>query len=466
MIQVTARTAIRVRSLTSICFPIASPKTWNYFKRPCLATYDSRTRNHTNFRHLASVSASTSFSSPEDRPLNGITVVSLEQAIAAPFCTRQLADLGARVIKVERPGTGDFCRHYDTRVDGMCSHFVWTNRNKESVALDLKKSEDLEVVFRLLEKADVLVQNLAPGSAARMGLSHEALKEKHPSLIVCDISGYGQDGPYRDKKAYDLLIQSEAGVLSVTGTKAEPVKVGISVADIAAGMYAYTNILSAIIQRSKTGKGRVIDISMLESMAEWMGFPMYYAYNGAPRPSPNGASHASIYPYGPFEVANGQAVMLGVQNEREWANFCNRVLELPGLSSDERFMTNSLRVQNSELLKSIIHKRFSTMTATEVTEKLDGAAIANAQVNQLKDVWHHPQLRARGRWTELMTPSGPVPAMIPPGCESVKEARMEAIPEVGAHNDTILAELGMGKSGPTMSSDRRVFDSRTVAMSA
>ncbi|KAF4963141.1 hypothetical protein FSARC_8817 [Fusarium sarcochroum] len=450
------RAAIRARTLTStrIPSPNSLAKSWPYLKRPSPYTKGTRVLAHANHRCLASVSASQSFS-PKDRPLDGITVVSLEQAIAAPFCTRQLADLGARVIKVERPGTGDFCRHYDTRVDGMCSHFVWVNRNKESLALDLKIRKDLEVLFRLIEKADVLVQNLAPGAAARMGLSYEALKENHPSLIVCDISGYGQNGPYRDKKAYDLLVQSEAGMLSVTGTKTEPAKVGISVADIAAAMYAYSNILSAIIQRSKTGKGRAIDISMLESMVEWMGFPMYYAYNGAPGPSPNGASHASIYPYGPFEVANGESVMLGIQNEREWVSFCHKVLLTPNLSSDERFITNSLRVQNSTLLKSIIHETFSKMTTVEVTERLEEAAIANAKVNQLKDVWDHPQLQARERWAELMTPGGPVPAMVPPGWENGKEARMDAVPEIGAHNESILAELGMDNFGSSISSDKR-----------
>lgn len=403
--------------------------------------------NPTRCRHFASVTAPTPPSGGgSGRPLDGITVVSLEQAIAGPYCTRQLADLGARVIKVERPGTGDFARHYDTRVNGLSSHFVWTNRNKESLALDLKKPDDLRVLLRLLEKADVLVQNLAPGAAARMGLSHEALKEKHPSLIVCDISGYGQDGPYRDKKAYDLLIQSEAGMLAVTGTETEPAKVGISVADIAAGMYAYSNILSALFHRTKTGLGRRIDISMLESMAEWMGFPMYYAYNGAPRPLPNGAAHASIYPYGPFETGHGESVMLGIQNEREWANFCSQVLGKPDLSSDQRFITNALRVENKAELGAIIREVFSTLTAAEAIERLDAAAIANAKVNELSDVWAHPQLRARSRWAELSTPNGPVQALIPPGSKEGDTARMDPVPALGAHNEAILAELGLGKA--------------------
>ncbi|KAL4785612.1 CoA-transferase family III domain-containing protein [Aspergillus varians] len=378
-------------------------------------------------------------------PLAGITVVSLEQAIAAPFCTRQLADLGARVIKVERPGVGDFARQYDTRVNGLASHFVWTNRSKESLALDVKKPEDHDVLMRLLSKADVLVQNLAPGASARLGLSFQALKEKHPSLIVCDISGYGQDGPYRDKKAYDLLVQSEAGMLSVTGTGKEPAKVGISIADIASGMYAYSSILAAILQRSKTNQGSHIDISMLESMVEWMGFPMYYAFNGAPGPVPAGASHASIYPYGPFETADG-SVMLGIQNEREWANFCTLVLSQPDLATDVRFSNNSLRVQNRNALKDIICSSFADISAEEAARRLDKAAIANATVNNMQGVWEHAQLHARGRWTEVQTPEGPVPALLPPGFSSEKggfRARMDAVPKVGEHNEAILIELGI-----------------------
>ncbi|KAL4771140.1 CoA-transferase family III domain-containing protein [Aspergillus nidulans var. acristatus] len=377
-------------------------------------------------------------------PLAGITVVSLEQAIAAPFCTRQLADMGARVIKIERPGVGDFARGYDTRVNGLASHFVWTNRSKESLALDVKNSEDHDVLMRLVSKADVLVQNLAPGASARLGLSFETLKEEHPSLIVCDISGYGQDGPYRDKKAYDLLVQSEAGMLSVTGTGKEPAKVGISIADIASGMYAYSNILAALMQRFKTGRGSHIDISMLESMVEWMGFPMYYAFNGAPGPVPAGASHASIYPYGPFETGNG-SVMLGIQNEREWAKFCTLVLSQPDLTTDTRFSNNSLRVQNRDALKEIIHKSFANITAEEATRRLDEAAIANANVNDMQGVWEHVQLRARNRWTEVKTPGSTVPALLPPGFSPRGgfRPRMDAVPEVGEHNESILAELGI-----------------------
>ena len=381
-------------------------------------------------------------------PLAGVTVVSLEQAIAAPFCTRQLADLGARVIKVERPGVGDFARQYDTRVSGLASHFVWTNRSKESLALDLKDEKDHAVLMKLLGKADVLVQNLAPGASTRLGLSHENLKKNHPSLIVCDISGYGQNGPYMKKKAYDLLIQSEAGLLSVTGTGKEPTKVGISIADIAAGMYAYTNILSALLQRGKDGLGCQIDISMLESMVEWMGFPMYYAFEGAPGPVPAGASHAAIYPYGPFETGDGQSVMLGIQNEREWQNFCTGVLSQPDLATDSRFSSNSLRVQNRDVLKATIHNVFSNFTADETITRLEEASIANASVNDMQNVWEHAQLKARDRWTQVQTPAGVVPALLPPGLTKSSDrggcgAQMGPIPKVGEHNEAILAELGL-----------------------
>ena len=337
------------------------------------------------------------------RPLDGVTVVSLEQAIAAPFCTRQLADLGARVIKVERPGKGDFARDYDQRVNGLCSHFVWVNRSKESLALDLKNAEDLAVLKQLLGRVDVLVQNLAPGATDRLGLSYDALSEIHPRLIVCDISGYGSNGPYRNKKAYDLLIQSEAGFLSVTGTKDQPAKAGNSIADIAAGMYAYSNIMAALIQRGKTGRGCRLDVSMLESMVEWMGFPLYYCYNDAPPPARAGASHASIYPYGPFETGDGRSVMLGIQNEREWAIFCQKVLEKSELTTDSRFSSTAQRSLNRDALKDIIVRVFSAFTADDVVARLDVAGIANAKVNDMRGVWNHPQLQARGCWTEVDT---------------------------------------------------------------
>lgn len=376
-------------------------------------------------------------------PLEGITVVSLEQAIAAPFCTRQLADMGARVIKVERPGVGDFARAYDNRVNGMASHFVWTNRSKESLALDLKQPKDLKILQALLARSDVLVQNLAPGASARLGLSYEALKDTNPGLIVCDISGYGSDGPYRDKKAYDLLVQSEAGLLSVTGTKDEPAKAGISIADIAAGMYAYSNILCALLRRGKTGEGCRIDISMLESMAEWMSFPMYYAFNGQSAPVRAGAAHAAIYPYGPFETGGGGSVMLGIQNEREWAKLCSEVLADAALASDDRFVTNTLRSQNRKELRRIICDRFAGMPVEEVVERLDRAGIANAKVNDMAGLWDHEQLRARGRWTDVNTPAGRIPALLPPGAQSKDNARMGEVPAVGQHNESILAELGI-----------------------
>ena len=376
------------------------------------------------------------------RPLDGITVVSLEHAVAAPFCTRQLADLGARVIKVERPGSGDFARGYDQRVKGQSSHFTWLNRNKESLALDVKHPQAKAALLQLLRTADVLVQNLAPGAAARMGLSYEALKAHNPKLIVCDISGYGADGPYRDKKAYDLLIQSEAGFLSVTGTPETPSKSGISVADIAAGMYAYTNILSALLLRGKTGEGSHIDVSMLEAMGEWMGYPMYYAYDGAPPPPRTGASHASIYPYGPFLAGDGGTVMLGLQNEREWKLFCDMVLLQPALAADPRFDSSARRNEHRGELRELILSVFGTLTAAQVIARLDEARIANARMNTMAGVWEHPQLQARGRLQQVQSPQGPIAALLPPGAHSSFDYRMDPIPGVGEHTDAILRALG------------------------
>jgi itaconate CoA-transferase len=376
------------------------------------------------------------------RPLDGITVVALEHAIAAPYCTRQLADLGARVIKIERPGVGDFARGYDERVRGMASHFVWTNRSKESVALDLKQPQAREVLRRLLAKADVLVQNLAPGAAARLGLGFDELHEDHPQLIVCDISGYGNDGPYRDKKAYDLLIQSESGFLSVTGTPGEPSKAGCSIADISAGMVAYGQILAALLQRGKTGQGAHIDVSMLESMVEWMGYPMYYAFDGQPPPPRAGASHATIYPYGPFPAGDGKQVMLGLQNEREWKAFCDTCLEQPDLATDPRFDANSKRSAARAELYAIIVERFSHLSAQQVIERLEAAQIANAHVNEMADVYTHPQLRARQRWVEVESPQGLLPALLPPGSSSAYEPKMDGVPALGQHTKAVLGELG------------------------
>jgi len=377
------------------------------------------------------------------RPLDGITVVSLEHAIAAPFCTRQLADLGARVIKVERPGAGDFARAYDTRVRGQSSHFVWTNRSKESLTLDLKQPSALAVLRDLLKEADVLVQNLAPGAAARMGLSFAALSPTHPQLIVCDISGYGEDGPYRDKKAYDLLIQSEAGLLSITGTPDAPSKAGNSMADIAAGMYAYSNILSALLLRGKTGQGSHIDVSMLEALGEWMSYPLYYAFEGAPPPPRTAASHASIYPYGPFVAGDGGTVMLGLQNEREWKVFCEVVLRDGSLATDARFNTNDVRNTHRAELLQLIVGMFANMSTAEVEARLDEAQIANARMNDMAGVWAHPQLKARQRWQTVGSPAGDIPALLPPGRNSHYDYRMDAVPAVGEHTEAILHELGL-----------------------
>ncbi|PLC50209.1 CoA transferase [Pollutimonas subterranea] len=383
------------------------------------------------------------------RPLDGITIVTLEHAIAAPFCTRQLAELGARVIKVERPGTGDFARSYDERVRGLASHFVWVNRSKESMTLDLKHPDAKDILAGLMAEADVFVQNLAPGAASRLGLSYEVLNQKHPRLIVCDISGYGADGPYRDKKAYDLLIQSESGFLSVTGTPEQPAKAGCSIVDIAAGMYAYTSILAALIQRGKTGEGSHIDVSMLESMVEWMGFPMYYAFDGAAPPERCGASHAAIAPYGPFAAGDGTTVMLGIQNGREWALFCDRVLLQPELRDDVRFASVSARSRNRQELETLIVKALQDLTGDQVIERLDSANIANARVNDMHQVWQHGQLRARNRWTDIDTPVGKIPALLPPGTSNAYTPRMDAVPALGQQTDAILRSLGYGDDAIT-----------------
>jgi crotonobetainyl-CoA:carnitine CoA-transferase CaiB-like acyl-CoA transferase len=377
------------------------------------------------------------------RPLAGITVVALEQAIAAPLCTRHLADLGARIVKVERPRVGDFARHYDERERGLSSHFVWTNRSKESLTLDVKHAEAQAILHKLIrDEADVVVQNLAPGAAARLGLSYEALSKDKPALIVCDISGYGSDGPYRDKKAYDLLIQSESGLVSVTGSEAEPAKAGPSIADIAAGMYAYSSILAALLERARTGAGQHLDISMLEALGEWMTYPLYYTFEGAPPPPRSGASHATVYPYGPFPAGDGREVMLGLQNEREWAVFCAKVLRQPELTQEPRYGNPAKRSEAREELRAIIVAAFAPLTADEVIARLDAAQIANARVNEMHEVWAHPQLAARQRWREVATPAGLVPALLPPGSWEAGPPRMDAVPALGEHTDAILAGLG------------------------
>ncbi len=376
------------------------------------------------------------------KPLDGVTVVSIEQAVAAPFATRQLADWGARVIKIERLGEGDFARAYDTTVRGMASHFVWLNRTKQSLALDLKHPAAPGILARLLGIADVFVQNLAPGAAERLGLGAKMLQQRHPRLIVCDISGYGGTGPYRDRKAYDLLIQSESGLVSITGTPETPSKVGISIADIAAGMYAYSGILTALFARERSGVGSAIEISLLESLGEWMGFAAYYTGQGGAALPRSGASHAAIAPYGPFGSADGKTVYLAIQNEREWDRFCQIVLEAPALASDPRFSSNSNRVRHREDLQRALEAIIGGLPADVVVERLDRAQIANARMNTVQEFVAHPQLAARERWREIDSPVGRIPALMPPinlaGCEPV----MGAVPAVGEHTDIILRDLG------------------------
>ena len=376
------------------------------------------------------------------RPLDGITVVSLEQAISAPFATRQLADLGARVIKIERPRVGDFARAYDRTVLGLSAYFVWTNRSKESVTLDLKHARAGEIMARLLARADVFVQNLAPGAAQRLGLAASELLARHPRLIVCDISGYGDSGPYRDKKAYDLLIQGEAGLLSVTGTQDTPVKAGVSIADISAGMYAYSGILTALYQREKTGKGTRLEISLFEALGEWMAHPLYYSRHSGEPLKRSGASHATIVPYGPFQTGDGKSVMLGVQNDREWAAFCTQVLERPDLTRDARFDSVAQRLVNRDALTGIINLVFARLTSEQAVARLDAAQIANARMNTTEEVWRHPQLKARGRWREVATPSGTIAALLPPATFPEFEARMDPVPALGEHTDAVLTECG------------------------
>jgi len=378
-------------------------------------------------------------------PLEGITVVSLEQAVAAPFATRQLADLGARIIKVERPGTGDFARSYDTTVKGLSSHFVWLNRSKESLTLDLKQDGAKRVLNRLIERADVFVQNLAPGATGRLGFGTETLRGRHPRLIVCDVSGYGSSGPYRDKKAYDLLVQCEAGLVSITGTPETPSKVGVSIADIACGMYAYSGILAALLRRERTGEGSAFEVSLFEALAEWMGFPAYFTLYGGKEPPRTGASHAAIAPYGPFECGDGEVIFLGIQNEREWRRFCEAVLGRPDMASDELFENNSRRVENREALEEEISAVFEDLPSEEAIRRLDAAGIANARMRTMRSFLDHPQLAARDRWREVGSPIGPLRVLLPPATPADTEPVMALIPGVGEHTDAILEELGYGE---------------------
>ncbi|RST61116.1 CoA transferase [Siminovitchia terrae] len=376
-------------------------------------------------------------------PLKGITVVALEQAIAVPFATRQLADLGARVIKIERPVTGDFARNYDTTVNGLSSHFVWCNRSKESIVLDLKNEKDKEAFNRLLEIADVFIQNLAPGALERMGYEPKKLIQKHPKLIICSLSGYGSGGLYQNKKAYDLLIQCESGLVSITGSKDTPSKAGISIADIAGGMYVYSGVLTALLNREKSGEGTILEVSMLEALGEWMSYPMYYAAYGGKDPERTGASHSTIYPYGSFACKEGKKVFLGIQNEREWASFCEHVLKKTFLVTDARFMNNTNRSKNREELKGIIENQFKEMSIHDVISKLEKAKIANARLNTMKDFFEHPQLEARERWRTVKTTAGSIAALIPPVTMEGFEPAMDSVPSLGEHTDAILTELGL-----------------------
>jgi itaconate CoA-transferase len=377
------------------------------------------------------------------RPLDRLTVVSLEQAIAGPYCTRLLADQGARVIKVERPDGGDFARAYDNRVRGLASHFVWTNRSKESLAVDLKNPRAIEVLRRIIGGADVFVQNLAPGAVERLGLGPAALRAANPSLITCSISGFGAGGSAEQRKAYDLLIQAEAGFLSVTGTREHMAKAGISIADIAAGVTAYHSILAALLHRDKIGRGDHIDVSMLEAMAEWMGFPMYFAFDGAPPPPRNGAGHATIYPYGPYETADG-TVFLGLQNDREWIVFAEVALGRPDLAADPRFKGNAGRADHRNLLEPILVGILSSLSTEEATARLEHAGIATARVSDMAALWSHPQLAARDRWREVGSPAGPLPALKPVSGAGW-EPRLDPVPRLGEHTDAILAEFGFAK---------------------
>ncbi len=375
-------------------------------------------------------------------PLEGITVVALEQAVAVPFATRQLADLGARVIKIERVGVGDFARQYESAVRGMSAHFVWLNRSKESLALDMKQAEAQRIVHQLLESADVFIQNLAPGAADRLGFGAATLHARYPRLIICDLSGYGSSGPYRDKKAYDLLVQCEAGVVAVTGTPESPAKAGIAVADLAGGMYAYSGILAALIQRGRTGEGTTLEISLFDGLAEWMGYPAYFTKYGGNPPARTGASHATIAPYGPFAAGDGGTVFIGVQNEREWANFCADVLQQPDIATDPRFASGTARVAHRVALHETINAVFGTLTAAQVVERLEAAGIANARLNSVQEFLDHPQLGTRDRWQAVASPVGPLQMLKPPVIMADVEPRMDPIPAVGAHTEAILRSLG------------------------
>jgi itaconate CoA-transferase len=374
-------------------------------------------------------------------PLQGITVVSLEQAVAAPFATRQLADLGARVIKIERPGGGDFARGYDEAVYGNSSYFVWLNRSKESLTLDLKSEEGREILGELLGQADVLVQNLGPGAAGRLGLDPATLARTHPRVIPCSVSGWGTDGPWADRKAYDLLVQCETGLLSITGTWDEMAKVGISVADIAAGMYAYSGILTALLRRATTGEVSAVEVSLFEALAEWMGAPAYFTRHGGRQPARVGAQHATIAPYGPYETADG-TILLAVQNDREWRSLCDVVLDEPETATDARFATNSARVAHREELNELVRAKLLPLETKRAAELLDAAGVANASINQVEDFLNHPVLEGRDRWRPVQVPGGQIEALRPPADLAGVEPVMGPVPALGEHTASILRELG------------------------
>ncbi|WP_328556418.1 CaiB/BaiF CoA transferase family protein [Streptomyces sp. NBC_00358] len=381
---------------------------------------------------------------PQPLPLEGITVVAVEQAVAAPFATRQLADLGARVVKVERIDGGDFARGYDTAAGGLASHFVWCNRGKESVAVDLKDPRGLEVVRRLVADADVFVQNLAQGAAARMGLDAATLCAEHPRLIAVDISGYGASGPYAGKRAYDMLVQCEAGLVSVTGTPEQPVKAGIPAADIAAAMYAFSGVLAALVRRGTTGRGGPVEVSMLDALAEWMGHPLHHAMHGGTPPERTGLAHAVIVPYDVYSTVDGGRVLLSVQNDREWRRLAQQVLGRPELADDPEFATNPARVANRERVDALVAKALGALGADEAVARLEAAGIACARLRDVREVAEHPQLAARNRWREVGSPVGPLRALLPPiTLPGGEEARMGAVPRLGEHTGVVLRALGM-----------------------
>jgi itaconate CoA-transferase len=382
-------------------------------------------------------------------PLHGITVVSIEQAVAAPFATRQLADLGARVIKIERPDGGDFARNYDHTVKGLSSYFVWLNRSKESLTLDLKRPAARGVLTQLLARADVFVQNLAPGATDRLGMAAADLRARHPRLITCGVSGYGSSGPLAQKKAYDMLVQAEAGLVSITGTSEAPSRVGISVADIAAGMYAYSGILTALLARASTGEGAALEVSLFDALGEWMSAPGYYTAYGGSEPPRSGAAHATIAPYELFAASDGLEIYLAIQNAREWTRFCAQVLERPALADDTRFASNAARVQHRDALHAVIAEVFAQLPGAAALQRLEAAGIAYARRNSVGEFLAHPQLVARGRWCTVGSPAGAVRALKPPVLMNDTEPVMGDIPSLGQHSQKILEELG--------------FDSDTIA---